>query len=146
MGASAGTMANTGDSTGDTATSYFVDSLFRPNDPARLAAPGAEGDAAAAQASRILITSAAAGEMSPADRTYLGQLVAARTGLSETDANARVDAVIAQVDQAKAKAQEAADTARKAGIAFALMAALSLVIGAFIASVSAALGGRLRDE
>ena len=72
--------------------------------------------------------------------------MAARTGLSETDANARVDAVIAQVDQAKAKAQEAADTARKAGIAFALMAALSLVIGAFIASVSAALGGRLRDE
>ena len=147
MGASAGTMANAGDSTGDNATSYFVDSLFRPNDPARLAAPGAEGDAAAAaQASRILIASAAAGEMSPADRTYLGQLVAARTGLSETDANARVDAVIAQTDQAKAKAQEAADAARKAGIAFALMAALSLVIGAFIASVSAALGGRLRDE
>ena len=147
MGASAGTMANAGDSTGDNATSYFVDSLFRPNDPARLAAPGAEGDAAAAaQASRILIASAAAGEMSPADRTYLGQLVAARTGLSETDANARVDAVIAQIDQAKAKAQEAADAARKAGIAFALMAALSLVIGAFIASVSAALGGRLRDE
>lgn len=147
MGASAGTMANAGDSTGDNATSYFVDSLFRPNDPARLAAPGAEGDAAAAaQASRILIASAAAGEMSPTDRTYLGQLVAARTGLSETDANARVDAVIAQIDQAKAKAQEAADAARKAGIAFALMAALSLVIGAFIASVSAALGGRLRDE
>lgn len=147
MGASAGTMANAGDGAGDTATSYLVDSLFRPNDPARLAAPGAEGDAAAAaQASRILIASAAAGEISPADRTYLGQLVAARTGLSETDANARVDAVIAQVDQAKAKAQEAADTARKAGIAFALMAALSLVIGAFIASVSAALGGRLRDE
>lgn len=147
VGASAGTMANAGDDTGDTATSYFVDSLFRPNDPARLAAPGAEGDAAAAaQASRILIASAAAGEMSPADRAYLGQLVAARTGLSEADANARVDAVIAQVDQAKAKAQEAADTARKAGIAFALMAALSLVIGAFIASVSAALGGRLRDE
>lgn len=147
VGASAGTMANAGDDTGDTATSYFVDSLFRPNDPARLAAPGAEGDAAAAaQASRILIASAAAGEMSPADRAYLGQLVAARTGLSEADANARVDAVIAQVDQAKAKAQEAAETARKAGIAFALMAALSLVIGAFIASVSAALGGRLRDE
>ncbi len=147
MGASAGTMTSADDDIGGTATSYFVDSLFRPNDPSRLAAPGAEGDAAAAaQASRILIASAAAGEMSPADRTYLGQLVAARTGLSETDANARVDTVIAQVDQATARAQEAADTARKAGIAFALMAALSLVIGAFIASVSAALGGRLRDE
>lgn len=146
MGASAGAMTDTDSGIGDTATSYFVDSLFRPNDPTRLAAPGAEGDAAAAaQASRILIASAAAGEISPVDKTYLGQLVAARTGLSQADANARVDAVIAQVDQAKAKAQEAADTARKAGIAFALMAALSLVIGAFIASVSAALGGRLRD-
>lgn len=146
MGASAGTMANAGDGAGDTATSYFVDSLFRPNDPTRLATPGTEGDAAAAaQASRILIASAAAGEISPADKTYLGQLVAARTGLSEADATARVDAVLTQVEQAKTKTQEAADTARKAGIAFALMAALSLVIGAFIASVAAALGGRLRD-
>lgn len=147
MGASAGAASTADDSATDTATSYFVDSLFRPNDPTRLAAPGAEGDAAAtAQASRILIASAAAGEMFPADRTYLGTLVAARTGLSQADATARVDAVLTQVAQAKTQAQEAADTARKAGIAFALMAALSLVIGAFIASASAALGGRLRDE
>ena len=100
----------------------------------------------AAQASRILIASAAAGEMAPADKTYLSQLVAARTGLTEADANARVDAVLAQAEQAKTRAQEAADTARKAGAAFALMGALSLVIGAFIASAAAALGGRLRDE
>lgn len=71
---------------------------------------------------------------------------AARTGLPEADVTARVNTVLAQVNEAKAKAQEAADTARKAGIAFALMAALSLVIGAFIASAAAALGGRLRDE
>ncbi|WP_026790217.1 hypothetical protein [Pleomorphomonas oryzae] len=150
MGASAGaasSASSTGETTGNNGMSCFVDSLFRPTDPTRLAAPGAEGDAAAAaQASRILIASAAAGEMSPADRTYLGQLVAARTGLSEADATARVNTVLAQVNEAKTKAQEAADTARKAGIAFALMAALSLVIGAFIASAAAALGGRLRDE
>ncbi|PIO96553.1 conserved membrane hypothetical protein [uncultured Pleomorphomonas sp.] len=147
MGASAGAASNADEGSGSAATSYFVDNLFRPNDPTRLAAPGAEGDAAAAaQASRILIASAAAGEISPADKTYLGQLVAARTGLSEADATARVDAVLAQAEQAKTKAQEAADTARKAGAAFALMAALSLVIGAFIASAAAALGGRLRDE
>lgn len=147
MGAAAGTASDTNEDNGNTGMSYFVDSLFRPNDPTRLAAPGAEGDAtAAAQASRILVASAAAGEMSPADRTYLGQLVAARTGLSEADATARVNTVLAQVNEAKTKAQEAADAARKAGIAFALMAALSLVIGAFIASAAAALGGRLRDE
>lgn len=147
IGASASVASGADQSAGNSATSYFVDTLFRPNDPTRLAAPGAEGDAAAtAQASRILIASAATGEMSPADKTYLGQLVAARTGLSEADATARVNTVLAQINEAKTKAQEAADTARKAGIAFALMAALSLVIGAFIASAAAALGGRLRDE
>src|SRR5690606_10389526 len=127
--------------------SYFVDALFRPADPARLAAAGAEGDAAAAaQASRILIASAAAGEVSADDRMYLGQRVAARTGLSEADATARVDAVLSQVEQARVSAQEAADTARKAGATFALVGALSLVIGAFIASAAAALGGKQRDD
>jgi hypothetical protein len=53
--------------------------------------------------------------------------------------------VLAQVNEAKAKAQEAADKTRKADIALALMAALSLVIGAFIAS-AAVLGSRLRNE
>lgn len=146
MGASAGASTNAGDGGGTDATSYFVDSLFRPADAARLAAPGAEGDTAAAQASRILIASAAAGEMSADDKVYLGQLVAARTGLSQADATARVDAVLAQVEQAKVAAQEAADTARKAGATFALVGALSLLIGAFIASAAAALGGRQRDD
>ncbi|MCF6113613.1 hypothetical protein [Mesorhizobium muleiense] len=147
MGASAGATANAGNDGGSGAASYFVDALFRPNDPSRLAAPGAEGDAtAAAQASRILITSAAAGEVSADDKTYLGQLVAARTGLSQADATARVDAVLAQVEAAKVQAQEAADTARKAGASFALVGALSLMIGAFIASAAAALGGKQRDD
>ncbi|MBS7534838.1 hypothetical protein KHC28_14340, partial [Ancylobacter sonchi] len=100
LGASAGATASAGSGSGSSdATSYFVDALFRPSDPAQLATPGAEGNAAAAaQASRILIASAAAGEVSPGDKTYLGQLVAARTGLSQADATARVDAVLAQVN------------------------------------------------
>jgi hypothetical protein len=146
-GASAGVTATDRDGGETDATSYFVDTLFRPADPSRLAAPGAEGDAAAAaQTSRILIASAAAGEVSADDRTYIGQLVAARTGLSQADATARVDAVLAQVEEAKVAAQEAADTARKAGATFALVGALSLVMGAFIASAAAALGGRQRDD
>ena len=144
VGASAGAASNSSADSG--ATSYFVDALFRP-DASRPAAPGAEGDAAAAaQASRILIASAATGEVSADDKAYLGQLVAARTGLSEADATARVTAVLAKVDQAKASAQQAADTARKAGATFALISALSLALGAFIASAAAALGGRQRDD
>ncbi|AEH90891.1 hypothetical protein [Mesorhizobium sp. B263B2A] len=50
------------------------------------------------------------------------------------------------MDDAKNKAKAAADTARKASAAFALVGALSVIVGAFIASVAAALGGKQRDE
>ncbi|RTM07489.1 MAG: hypothetical protein EKK31_11480 [Hyphomicrobiales bacterium] len=147
MGASAGASANPSGASAGNATSYLVDSLFRPADASRLAAANPENDAAAtAQASRILIASAAAGEVSAEDKTYLAQLVAARTGLSEADARTRVDTVLAKAEDAKVKAKQAADTARKASATFALLGALSLVIGAFIASAAAALGGRQRDE
>jgi hypothetical protein len=145
MGASAG--ASAGGVSTDNATSYLVDSLFRPADASKLAATNTESDAAAVgQASRILITGAAAGEISADDKTYLTQLVVARTGLSEADAKARVDALVAKVEDAKVKAKQAADTARKGSATFALLGALSLAIGAFIASAAAALGGRQRDD
>src|SRR5690606_24239220 len=70
-GAAMGASAAAGDDAGGSShpMSYFVDGLFRASDPARLSAPGAEGDAAAAaQASRILVTSAAAGEISAEDK------------------------------------------------------------------------------
>jgi len=143
LGASAGASANAGGA--DNATSYLVDSLFRPADATKLATTNPDSDAAA-QASRILIASAAAGEISADDKTYLSQLVAARTGLVEADAKARVDALVAKVEDAKVKAKQAADTARKGSATFALLGALSLVIGAFIASAAAALGGRQRDD
>ncbi|MDF2809334.1 MAG: hypothetical protein K0S56_365 [Microvirga sp.] len=147
VGASAGATSNAGSEEGSNATAYFVDALFRPSDPAQTAAPGPEGDAAAAaQASRILLASAAAGEVSAGDKAYLGQLVAARTGLSQADATARVDAVLKQVNDAKVKAQQAADTARRASATFALLAALSMMVGAFIAAVAAAIGGYQRDD
>ena len=147
MGASAGAAANAGGASADNATSYLVDSLFRPADPSKLSAANPDSDAAAVgQASRILVASAAAGEISADDKTYLSQLVAARTGLSEADAKARVDAMVAKVEDAKVKAKQAADTARKGSATFALLGALSLVIGAFIASAAAAIGGRQRDE
>jgi hypothetical protein len=129
------------DSSGPTA--YFVDSLLRPADPGATTTETNAQDAA--QVSRILINGATAGEIPADDRAYLGRLVAVRTGLSEADANARVDTVLKSIEDAKVAAQEAADTARKAGATLALLTALSLLVGAFIAGVSAALGGRERD-
>ena len=124
-------------------TGYFVDTLLRPADPAT---PVQGGDQASAEVARILLASAASGEMAADDRAYLEKLVAARTGLSPADAKARVDAVLKRADEAAQQAKQAAETARKAGATFALVGALSLFIGAFIASAAAALGGRLRDD
>lgn len=144
-GAAGAAGADTGISA-DGATSYFVDTLFRPTDPARLAA-GTEGNATAtSEASRILINSAAAGQISDPDRDYLARLIAARAGIPEEEARTRIETVMAQVNQAKVTAQEAADTARKGAATFALVTALSMIIGAFIAAVAAAIGGRQRDE
>ncbi|PNG24257.1 hypothetical protein [Methylocella silvestris] len=131
-------------------TDYFVDLMFRP--PADLSS--ATGPTAASrnetdartEASRILILSLSSGSVSAADRTYLAQLVSARTGRTSADAQQRVDDVLTQIDQTKAKAKETADKARKAGITTSLLTALSLVIGAFVASAAAAFGGRLRDD
>jgi hypothetical protein len=132
----------------DLPTAYFTDALLRPADP-RTAAPATAAESretAATELSRILMRSAANGEVSTADRTYVEQLVAARTGLSEADAKARIDAVLKEIDEARVAAQEAADTARKSASASALLGALSLFIGAFIACAAAALGGRQRDD
>ena len=129
-------------------TSYFTDALLRPADP-RTAAPATatgSNEAATAELSRILMRSAANGELSATDRTYVEQLIAARTGLSEADAKTRVDTVLKEIEDAKVATQEGADTARKSAATTALLGALSLLIGAFIACAAAALGGRQRDD
>jgi hypothetical protein len=120
--------------------SYLVDTLFRPSQPA------AQGNDAAskAEAAQILAT-AATGPISAADHDYLNQMVAAQTGLAPADAAKRVDAVIAKEDQIVAKAKQAANVARKAASSFALYSFFSMLIGAFIACVAGAIGGRQRD-
>jgi hypothetical protein len=131
-------------------TEYFVDLMFRmPTASPATSSPIAaiqNGAEPRAEASRILVVSTASGSVSAADRNYLAQLVSARTGRAAADAQQRVDDVIAQIDQAKAKAKETAEKVRKAGITTSLLMVLSLIIGAFIASAAAALGGHLRDE
>jgi hypothetical protein len=94
---------------------------------------------------RILAKSLAIGNIAPKDREYLTNLAAERAGISEADARKRVDDVIAAERNAALKAREAADAARKAAATASIFMALSMLIGAFIASASAALGDRLRD-
>jgi hypothetical protein len=125
-------------------TGYFVDQLFRLPPGSELA-PADRADTRQ-EVTRIMVNGAATGTLPAADKSYLAQIVASRTGLSQADAEKRVDDVVAQVDAAAAKAKQAADAARKAGLTTAFTAFLSLLVGAFIAAVSAALGGRLRDD
>ena len=88
--------------------------------------------------------------MPAADRTYVAQVIAARTGLSQADAEKRVSDVVEQANNAKnnaiAAAKTAADAARKTGVYVALWAFISLLIGAFSASYIATVGGRVRDD
>jgi hypothetical protein len=86
------------------------------------------------------------GTISDADRTYLASLVAAKTGVSNEEAQKRLNDFITSANEAKSKLEAAADAARKAAAKGAIFLALAMAIGAFIASLSAALGGRLRDE
>ncbi len=129
---------------GATVSAYTVDTLFRTAHP-DTNSPSSTSDARA-EATRILAKALTTGDVPAADRTYLSQLVAARTGISEAEAQKRVDDAITQVRADETKARQAADAARKASSAASIFTALSMVIGAFIACIAAALGGRLRDE
>ena len=95
---------------------YFTDKLFRTDRPDTSGNPAA----ARAEVGRILPTDALSGEMPAADRTYVAQVVAARTGLSQADAEKRVSDIVEQAKNAKNKAIDvakiAAEAARKTGV------------------------------
>ena len=101
---------------------------------------------ARSEAAHIVANSWSSGSVPDADRSYLVELVAARTGTAQAEAQKRVDEFVAGAQDAMMKAKADADAARKAAAESAIYLALSMLVGAFIASVSAALGGRLRDE
>ncbi len=130
------------------ASDYFVDRLFRPTTmtPATSmpAAPTVVENKA--EATAVLARAAVTGQMPAADKAYLAQMVASRTGMSEAEATRRVDEVLAEIEAAKTKARQAADEARKAAVKVSLLVFLALLIGAFIGSAAGAYGGQLRDE
>ncbi len=150
---------------------YFVDTLFRrdasampaasasspmmgatdsnPNQAGMQGANQANNASSTAEVLRIFATSTRNNGISPEDTRYVGQLVAQRTGLSQADAEKRVTDVynrmVAKAREAETAARDAADKTRK-GTAYASMwLFVSLLIGAFVASLMATFGGRRRD-
>jgi hypothetical protein len=125
-------------------TDTYVDTLLRSEPtPANAAAAGAAGTGNAAtrnQLKRLMVPMLRkGGDLAPADRVYVSKVVAARTGLSQADAEQRVNTVVTQ-------AKQAADDARKATAKFALWLAASMLAGAVAAMLGATEGGLLRDS
>jgi hypothetical protein len=134
----------------------YVDKLFRPlpgTQPAaanpgpaadNVAASNAAGGAAGAfqtraEVLRLWTADFRNGEgLTPSDRTYVAQLVAARTGMSQADVEKRVDQVVAE-------AKTAADNARRGAAHLSFWLTAAFLFGAFAASLAAAEGGMLRD-
>jgi hypothetical protein len=128
---------------------YNLDKLFRSGAPGAAPTggePQARGNDSRIEARHIAASAVGSGTISEEDRTYLANVVASKTGITTDEAQKRVDAFLQSVKNATAKAKTAADEARKSAATAALYTALSLLVGAFIASVAAAIGGHLRDE
>jgi hypothetical protein len=164
--ATAGAAARTGtEVAGKTATmtatdpmDMVLDTMLRPTTVAQASLPGpapaatttpstaarrpgaASGtDESRAEISRILASSITRGSMAEQNRAYLAQLVAQRTGLSQLEADKRVNDAINQ-------AREAADKARRATLLTGFVTAASLIISFGAAWWAALRGGHHRDH
>jgi hypothetical protein len=115
----------------------YVDTLLRSDNPS---AQGQQSPSdTRGEMVRLFTNSFRNGsDLNPADRSYVAKVVSARTGLSQADAEKRVNDVVTQV-------KTDLDEARKAAMQTAIWLTLSLFIGAFSASLAATEGGGLRD-
>jgi hypothetical protein len=137
----------------------YVDKLFRPAPgatqaaPASTTEPNASGTNAASSAAGGMTNSnqprnevlrlwtadfARNQDIDPSDKAYVAQVVAARTGLSQADAEKRVNDVVTE-------AKAAVDKARRGAAKLSFWLTAALLFGAFAASLAAAEGGALRD-
>jgi hypothetical protein len=118
----------------------FVDKLFRTDQTVTRPAPSS-GNAEGARAEVLRLWTASFREnndLVAADRTYVARLVAAQTGISQMDAEKRVNDVITE-------AKAIVDRARSGAAKLAFWMTAALLFGAFAASLAAVEGGQLRD-
>lgn len=108
--------------------------------------PSSGSNDARGETMRILINGITTGGVPETDKVYLAQLISSNTGISMEEATRRVNDAIGQIAAAETKLREAADAARETASTVSIFGFLSLLIGAFIASAAAALGGHHRDE
>jgi hypothetical protein len=137
---------------------YFVDVMFRPGPGNAVAGgqrpagetvgttgPGVQptlNGETRAEVTRILAHSVTQGRLDEGDRTYLAQLVSARTGLPADEAQRRVTDT---ENRAIESARQTGDKAAQTGAYLAFWTFLLLLFGAVAATLAGILGGQLRD-
>jgi hypothetical protein len=129
-GGSAGMATSVG---GENLIAYDLDRLFRAE-----RRPNVDLDYPRAEAARILLTASSHRGLQQDDRASLARLVVATTGLTQVDAERRVDEVAA-------RARENVSRARKSAVILAFSAAAAALLGAAAAWFAACAGGRVRD-
>ena len=144
-GKAAASVASTGDP-----MDLVLDTMLRPTSAA--AAPPAAGapattprtrpanasDDVRPEISRLLARAVASGSISTENRAYLAQLVAQRSGISQQEAEKRVD-------EAVNAARAAADKARRAAVLTGFVTAAGLILSFAAAWWAAMKGGQHRD-
>jgi hypothetical protein len=102
------------------------------------AGAGQSNDDIRVEVSRILASSLASGSLTEQNRTYLTQLVAQRTGISQQEAEKRVNDAVTAVRQG-------ADKARRAAVVTGFVTAAGLILSLGAAWWAAMMGGQHRD-
>jgi hypothetical protein len=141
-GAAAGAGTAVGTSAAVNPVDNYVDMLLRPNPAqgATTAGPSGTQQPTRGEMVRMFTPVLRKGDdLSAANRTYAAQVVAARTGLPQADAERRVSEVITE-------ARKSADETRKATMKLTLWLAASMLAGGLAAMLGAVEGGFLRDE
>ena len=135
---------------------YFVDSLFRRDldsdaqDETRVRALASEvSELPTGEVIRIFARAMQTGTLPDEDKRYVGQLIAEHTDLSQQDAEQRVsqgfEELQTTLNEVEATARQVADEAREAAAYGSLWIFVTLLMGAFTASLMAVFGGRRRD-
>jgi hypothetical protein len=134
---------------------YLIDGMLRPAANAPGAATQSPGGTSAAieqkqEIARIFLNSLPNSDtLSSDDSNYVARIVAQQTGLAANDALARVtttwQSLREKTSALETAARAEADKARKVTIYVTLWLFISLLIGAFSASLAATIGGRMRE-
>ena len=145
----------------DNLTNYMVGTLFRKdltsqsttsNEPSIEINATGETSQAINQSSEVMsifMNSIGDATLPQSDVKYVGQIVSQQTGLSQQDAEKRVEQTFANMQEKKANAialaKTTAEKARKIAANTSLWLFVMLLVGAFSASLAATWGGKSRD-